>query len=226
MAECWPIDAISSNSVWSCGSMRPVLYRDINSSRLVDALKHLQILIMIDPRMTLVQLGFFGSPENHELKFLLNEAFCDFKTWCKLQKIATSQGRFTPNLVAWFLWNMLHHFDLFFYADFLKFVFWHGKYLHWCIAPVQLWAGGEAQSWGLHDSKGVQRPSHLRMATGLCQSCAQSDFSSRGWSASFRAVGERKAATTHRWTFRTATVCTETRFKMFVVSKIVRPLSL
>lgn len=206
--------------------MRPVLYRDINSSRLVDALKHLQILIMIDPRMTLVQLGFFGSPENHELKFLLNEAFCDFKTWCKLQKIATSQSRFTPNLVAWFLWNMLHHFDLFFYADFLKFVFWHGKYLHWCIAPVQLWAGGEAQSWGLHDSKGVQRPSHLRMATGLCQSCAQSDFSSRGWSASFRAVGERKAATTHRWTFRTATVCTETRFKMFVVSKIVRPLSL
>lgn len=159
--------------------MRPVLYRDINSSRLVDALKHLQILIMIDPRMTLVQLGFFGSPENHELKFLLNEAFCDFKTWCKLQKIATSQSRFTPNLVAWFLWNMLHHSDLFFYADFLKFVFWHGKYLHWCIAPVQLWAGGEAQSWGLHDSKGVQRPSHLRMATGLCQSCAQSDFSSK-----------------------------------------------
>jgi len=49
-------------------------------------------------RMTLVQLGFFGS-QLIALKDLLSEAFDDYRLFCAQNKLpAGSQGRFTPNL--------------------------------------------------------------------------------------------------------------------------------
>ena len=50
-------------------------------------------------RMTLVQHGFFGDPDDN-LKILLNNAWLDYKAWCQANGVYAGQGRFTPGLVT------------------------------------------------------------------------------------------------------------------------------
>lgn len=49
--------------------------------------------------MTLVQHGFFGDPAGG-LKILLNDAWLDYKAWCKANGVFAGQGRFTPGLAT------------------------------------------------------------------------------------------------------------------------------
>lgn len=46
-----------------------------------------------------MQHGFFGDPAGG-LKILLNDAWLDYKAWCKANGVFARQGRFTPGLAT------------------------------------------------------------------------------------------------------------------------------
>lgn len=59
-------------------------------------------LTLIHARMTLVQHGFYGSPED-SLGMNLRRGFRDFEMWRKAKKLQCTQGVWTPGLVTGFI---------------------------------------------------------------------------------------------------------------------------
>ena len=54
---------------------------------------------MLDCRMSLVENGVFGNPNDKTLAELLLVAYHQFRLWCRSMRVACSQRPFTPKLV-------------------------------------------------------------------------------------------------------------------------------
>lgn len=61
--------------------------------------KHTLLLISLQPRMTLLECGWWGHPDT-PLQSLLDNAFKDFKKFCEDNRIPCSQPPFTVRLVT------------------------------------------------------------------------------------------------------------------------------